>query len=551
MNPDDPIFVGDYNSIGSQLAVWKDELVGDSDQNYLLEGITNGFRITDGTSGVKQSTPPSNHRSAEQHRHQVEKELRSQIAAGHYVMAASQPAIISPIAAVPKRDSTAIRLIHDGSRPVGEAMNDFATLHSVKYESIDNAVKLAQQNYFMAKVDLKSAYRYVPIHPDDYRASGLRWKFDGDSDYTDLFDSRLPFGSRLGPSIFHRLSTAVKRFMARRGYNCCVVYLDDFLIVCETKEMCNEALHVLIRLLRSLGFGISWPKVIGPTQSLVFLGILIDTTQCTLGLDAGKLGELKSKLQAFRGRKRATKRQLQSLAGLLNWACQAIRGGFFLRRILDAQHKLKHSKHKVYLSADFHLDVDWWWTYLHAFNGVTFYQRHPEHILHVDACPEAAGMFYAGDWQYTVWHQDWPLADKLHINYKEVLAAVCAARLWAPWWQDGSVFVYTDSTVAKAILNKGRSHCKLVNSALRELFWLSEHYGFTFRALHIPGSINHIPDCISRLHEPGQVVRLQNLFNSWFHGQQSVMTDFYDHMSLKTAAFLSLQGRRRHWRLNS
>ena len=142
---------------------------------------------------------------------------------------------------------------------------------------------------------------------------------------------------------------------------------------------------------------------------------------------------------------------LQSLAGLLNWACQAIRGGrFFLRRILDSLPKLKQGRHKVRLSADFHLDVDWWYTYLHAFSGVVYYTRQPEHILHADACTEAAGMFYNGDWQYVVWSKDWPHANPLHINYKEVLAVVCAARIWAPWWQDSTVHVYTDSTVAKA-----------------------------------------------------------------------------------------------------
>ena len=162
--------------------------------------------------------------------------------------------------------------MHDGSRPVGEAINDFAIGRLVKYATIEDATRLAKQNYYVAEVDLKSANRSGPIHPDDYYiAAGLRWKFDGSDTYTNLFDLRLPFGSKPGPCIFHRLSQAVKRCMARHGYDCLVAYLDDFLIVCETKE---HALLLLIGLLRRLGFGISWAKVVGPTQRLVFSGAL-------------------------------------------------------------------------------------------------------------------------------------------------------------------------------------------------------------------------------------------------------------------------------------
>jgi len=329
--------------------VWEQELYEDPNRDYLPRGLSHGFRITDGIGSHRQKHHLSNHQSALLCKPQVEKELRGQTQAGHCIVTQNPPAIVSPIAAIPKGGSSdSVHLIHDGSRPLGEAMNDFATLHSVKFATIDDAVKLAKKDYYMAKGDLKSAYHSVPIHPDDYGATGLRRKLEGEEEFTYLFDSRLPFGARLGPSIFHRLSQAVRRAMAAHGFDGLVVYIDDFLVVSKTKEHCNEALHFLIRLLRKLGFGISWAKVVAPTQRLVFLGILIDTTECTLGLDDDKLAQLQDKLLHFCGIKRATKRQLQSLAGLLNWACQAIRGGwFFLHRILDMIPKLKHGTHKA------------------------------------------------------------------------------------------------------------------------------------------------------------------------------------------------------------
>ena len=91
---------------------------------------------------------------------------------------------------------------------------------------------------------------------------------------------------------------------------------------------------------------------------LTFLGVEIDTTSSTPSLGKDKLQQLQQQLQHFGTRKRASKQQLQSLAGSLNWACQAIREGrFFLRRILDTLQPLQQQRHKARLSADFKQDV--------------------------------------------------------------------------------------------------------------------------------------------------------------------------------------------------
>ena len=74
-------------------------------------------------------------------------------------------------------------------------------------------------------------------------------------------DTKLPFGARLSPGIFHRITQAVKRIMARKGYDLLIVYLDDFLLISNSKEACAEALSVLISLLRKLGFQFTGAKL--------------------------------------------------------------------------------------------------------------------------------------------------------------------------------------------------------------------------------------------------------------------------------------------------
>ena len=227
----------------------------------------------------------------------------------------------------------------------------------------------------------------------------------------------------------------------------------------------------LIGLLRKLGFNISWKKVVGPTQHITFLGVDIDTQSCTLSLGQDKVKKLLNKLELFQQRKRASKQQLQSLAGSLNWATFCIRGGkFFLRRILDAQTNLKHKHHKAKLTKAFHADLQWWISFLAVFNGTVYLNELSTQHVYVDACNKAAGAFYNGDWHYTVFEKDIPAADKLHINFKEVISVIQAVNRWGFLWEGRDVIFHTDSMVTKGIINKGRSTNEYFNALLRK--WL-------------------------------------------------------------------------------
>ena len=138
-------------------------------------------------------------------------------------MCDSKPNFISPLGAIPK-STGGIRLIHDCSRPLGNSLNDYATLEfSKRFQTIDDATSLVQPGYYMAKVDLKSAYRSVSISEESQQFTGLKFVLNDQVVY--LRDTKLPFGSKLAPGIFHRLTQAVKRMMIRRGFTAVVVYL--------------------------------------------------------------------------------------------------------------------------------------------------------------------------------------------------------------------------------------------------------------------------------------------------------------------------------------
>ena len=423
------------------LQAWESELENDIDKNFLLHIINSGFNINDDDAHI---TPIkcSNHSSARPGSPLYEKasaQVRNETEAGNYVICDSQPAIVSPMAAIPKSDGD-VRLIHNCSRPVGKAVNDHCTSDwHQKFSRVDDAASLMMHRCYFAKVDLRSAYRSVRISKESQKVTGFKWNFGGETVY--LKATKLPFGAKLSPGIFHRLTQVVKRIMARKGYNLLVVYLDDFLISAESKIQCAEALNCLVQLLRKLGFAIHWGKVVDPTTKITFLGIELDSLEMTLRLPEAKFQNFHDELHSFLQLKGATKRQFQSLAGQLSWAAGVVRGGrVFLRHIFNKISSLQHASHRALISSEIHEDLLWWFNFLRTFNGHSvLLDKQPTECVFTDACNEAAGGSFGLDWFYLNWNQDLPVAESFHINEKEVLAVVLATQQWASYWQNKHV----------------------------------------------------------------------------------------------------------------
>ena len=71
--------------------------------------------------------------------------------------------------------------------------------------------RLLGRGALLAKLDLKNAYRNVPIHPDDCMLLGVQWK---EQVYV---DSALPFGLRSAPKIFTALADGLSWAFQKEG----------------------------------------------------------------------------------------------------------------------------------------------------------------------------------------------------------------------------------------------------------------------------------------------------------------------------------------------
>ena len=119
--------------------------------------------------------------------------------------------VISALGAIPKPNSSEVRLIHDAFRPYTKSLNSYAKLvqDATHYVSLDQVVvaKL-QPKGWLAKVDLRHAYRCVPISPSNYCVTGLKWKFTGSKHYKYYYDTCLPYVRRGAQEFFRELQKA-------------------------------------------------------------------------------------------------------------------------------------------------------------------------------------------------------------------------------------------------------------------------------------------------------------------------------------------------------
>ena len=183
----------------------------------------------------------------------------------------------------------------------------------------------------------------------------------------------------------------------------------------------------LMNLLLQLGFDINYSKVVPPSTSLVFLGININTTRCELALPPEKLTQIRDNVGSYLAKRRASKGQLQSLAGKLEFAAKVVcKGGTFLSRIIECITRLRLPHHRTRIEGAVKADI----MYLQRFNEVsTFIEPQPFAPILTDACAAVGGTFLNGDFMYRRWDSDVPSVQDCAINYKEaMIAAISISR---------------------------------------------------------------------------------------------------------------------------
>ena len=501
--PDGAVTPIDIDKFESCLATHPDQQTVE----YLCHGLRNGFDI--GFQDNACATQPRNLRSALDYPEDVSKAILKEVKNKHTAGPFATPPIpnlhCSPLGSREKKDGSR-RLIMDLSQPKGLAINEGIDKEQfpVKYSHFDEATDMVYRegkNALMSKIDVKHAFRLLPVLPIQWILLGICWLGQF------FVDTRLPFGLRSSPAIFNKFADALW-WIIRNIFNVpnIIHYSDDFLLVSpSTLSVAKYQLQTVLSAFNYLKVPTAPEKTVGPSTKVVYLGILIDSANMTIQIPPDKLHELTTILPTWLHRKKCTKRDLLSLIGKLSFACKVIRPGrIFLRRLIDVSTKVDRLHHHIDLDSEARADIKWWVDNIHHLNReATILQPditlNAHLMLYTDASDLGLGAIFGGKWIQSSWPYN--ISDTTSIDYRELLAIIASCLTWGHHWRGKRILIYTDNQPITDIWAAGTSKSKQLMALTRSLYSITVRHKFTVHLWHIPGLDNPISDALSRFQD--------------------------------------------------
>ena len=433
----------------------------------------------------------------------IDKEVRLGRFLGPYTAPPFTPQRINPLGLIPKKSPNSYRLIVDLSQPVGNSVNDHITRESsrVQYPSLQDAIdiilSLHDQGYkpVLFKLDIQSAFRLLPLSPDNFPLMGLR--FNGFY-YVDAF---LPMGSSSSCRIFQNFSDSIAFLMHHHaGVDHVINYLDDFLGIECSMSVAPDKVRNSMLMGEKLGIPFAPDKCEGPTPVLTFLGIELDCVNLEARLPQVKISKAINLIQSFLQSPRQRYSRLESLHGFLNHCAEIIPAGkAFLRSLQRLLHP--SSSHWVTVPSQVVFDLQTWLIFLQNYNGKTMFVRSGWDLpsvllLETDSsgswgCAAVfQGQYFAIQWP--------PQVNRSNLSLLEFYPIVVATFVWSAAMSNKRLIIHCDNLASVFIVNKLKALDEATMSLVRLFALHCLQSNIWFQARHIPGATNHGPDALSR-----------------------------------------------------
>ena len=236
----------------------------------LFHDVCDGFKIVDDECNVSSlSYNCKNYLSVmtKENKPKMDKIIRKELSEGFMKVVKKKPRCIHSLGAVPKPNGE-IRPITDCSMPLHDSVNTHCEnlIEEFKYKSVDNVLSMLNEHDYLAVVDIKAAYRALPIYHEHRSLLGLRWNLDNNEIFIE--DGRMCFSLRVGPMQFNKVSEFIYNILSDLYGIQIVNYLDDFIVLASSEEETQWAQNMVINKVP----GFSYILVKGnPTLSGVYV----------------------------------------------------------------------------------------------------------------------------------------------------------------------------------------------------------------------------------------------------------------------------------------
>ncbi len=270
----------------------------------------------------------------------------------------------------------------------------------------------------------------------------------------------LPFGLSLSPHVFTKVVEGALTPLREVGIRI-LNYLDDCLILAQSREQLGDHRDLVLWHLSQLGLRVNWEKSkLSPVQRISFLGVELDSVSMTARLTEERAQAVLNCLSSFRGRNVVPLKQFQRLLGHMASAAAVTPLGLLHMRPL--QHWL-HSRVprwawrcgtlRVGFTQQCRRSPSPWTDLAFLRAGVPLEQVSWHTVVTTDASSTDWGATCNGQAASGLWTGPRLL---WHINCLELWAVHLSLRQFRPLPLGKHVLVHTDNTAALVHQPAGR-----------------------------------------------------------------------------------------------
>ena len=335
---------------------------------------------------------------------------------------------------------------------------------------------------YMAKSDLMSAFRILPILPKQRRVLISKCICPGTQQYMYFVEKNLPFGSSISCTRFQLFSDSLKCLIefAMGQFFTCTNYLDDYMFISKEEQECNDMVRSFLTLCHNIGCPVALDKTEWASTTMVFLGILLNGVTHTLSIPEDKRVKALTLTNFAIQKKKVTVKFVQQLTGTLNFINRAIVPGRAFTRGMYDKLKLKDKRgnqlkqyHHVNLNDSFITDCQIWKLFLEnatatelcrPFVDVNQYADAHTLYFYSDASLHqnlGMGAVYRSNWIAGCWGSRFILQEKPSIEFLELFALVAAILTWGHHSEltNTRVIISCDNQATLHMVNNLASSC--------------------------------------------------------------------------------------------
>ena len=410
---------------------------------------------------------------------------------------------------VVQKDSGAWRSIIDLS-----TLNTYIASQRFHMETPQSVLRSIRQGDWMISLDLQDAYLQVPIHPESRRY--LRFTMGGVP-----YQFRvLCFGLTTAPQVFTRLMAPISAILHRYGIRM-LRYLDDWLILTESRTTCLQARDRLLQVCEELGLQVNFKKsFLIPSQDMTYLGMQIQSVRFVAKPTETRVVNLLNIIEEFLSSPDPPAALWRCLLGHLSSLTLLVKGGMLRMRSLQIRLRSRWDFRDELL----HISWDplcqeallWWSWAIQQREGVDLSLPVPDLSFYSDV---GWGALVGENQVSGVWT---PSQRELSINLREMMAVQKGLLEFSSLLRGKTIALFCDNVTTVAYLRRsGGTRSQVLFLKARGILLWVESMKITLLPQFIQGSLNTRADLLSR---PNLVIEsewtlhqevVQDLLHQW------------------------------------